>query len=64
MREAGTHGGSFGSYDDPLLASHRYYYCSPTAEVDYIGFRVAEVSEPGSIGLLALGGLAVMRRRR
>jgi len=36
----------------------------PSAENSLIGFRVASVPEPGSAGLLALGALGLLARRR
>ena len=64
----GLRGGSFYSIDT-LLASYRSYgyyddYYYPTVEYDLIGFRVSEVPEPATMALLALGGLAVLRRRK
>ena len=35
-----------------------------TYETNYLGFRVASVPEPCSLGLLSLGGLALLRKRR
>jgi formylglycine-generating enzyme required for sulfatase activity len=37
---------------------------SPYYEERFFGFRVASVPEPCSLGLLALGGLALIKRRR
>ncbi len=60
----GLRGGSFfigyGAYD--LHASSRYSYY-PTSEFDGIGFRVSEVPEPGTIVMLALAGVGIIRRR-
>jgi len=60
----GLRSGSFGSgHGSILLASARNYYFPPSLENSYIGFRVSQVPEPATLGLLALGGLAVLRRR-
>jgi len=59
-----TRGGSF-NYAGGRAASDRgidYYW--PEAEFLSLGFRVASVPEPATLSLLALGGLAVIRRRR
>jgi formylglycine-generating enzyme required for sulfatase activity len=48
-----------------LLASYRYgneYY--PSHHDSTFGFRVSKVPEPATLGMLALGGLAMIRRRR
>ncbi|MBN1491512.1 MAG: SUMF1/EgtB/PvdO family nonheme iron enzyme [Phycisphaerae bacterium] len=60
----GVRGGSFllnsGNY---LHASNRNYNY-PTIEYYNFGFRVSEVPEPGTLALLAWGGIGVLRRRR
>jgi formylglycine-generating enzyme required for sulfatase activity len=61
----GLRGGSFYNFDNDLNASirnYRYYY--PTNENIHVGFRVSEVPEPGSMALLALGAVGMLRRRR
>jgi len=57
----GFRGGSFYVRDLGLLASYRYGL-DPVHESYEIGFRVAEVPEPVTMSLLALGGLALLRR--
>ena len=59
----GLRGGWFFFSDGPLQAANRGYHL-PTAEFESYGFRVSEVPEPGTLVLLALGGLLVTRRRR
>ena len=59
----GRRGGSLGSYAGDLQAAYRDS-ADPTYEAGDIGFRVAEVPEPATLTLLALGGVAVARQRR
>ena len=59
----GLRGGSYVGTDLGLASSSRYY-SYPDREISSIGFRVAsEVPEPCSLGLLSLGGLAVLKKR-
>jgi hypothetical protein len=56
-----------GDYNCPVgaLASSTRYGTYPSRESDEAGFRVAsEVPEPVSLGLLSLGGLMLLKRKR
>jgi len=57
----GIRGGAF-NYVGNLQASSRYS-TDPTFELDNFGFRVAQVPEPCTIILLALGGLALRKKQ-
>ena len=59
----GLRGGPFDFGDDYLLASSRNGD-GPSFEFSLIGFRVSEVPEPTCLTILALGGLALLLRRR
>jgi len=62
----GTAGGSYGSYEPITKFDNSGRYLTSTGSL-YLGFRVVSltlVPEPTSTALLALGGLAVMMRRR
>ena len=59
-------GGSFANNDYTLHASFRAD-SDPTQPGEYFyaaGFRVASVPEPATLGLLIIGGLVLLRRRR
>ncbi len=61
----GVRGGSYFYYDYYFLASSIRHYGHPDIEGSSVGFRVAsEVPEPCTLGLLSLGALALLRRRR
>ncbi|MCY2928730.1 MAG: SUMF1/EgtB/PvdO family nonheme iron enzyme [Planctomycetota bacterium] len=59
----GLRGGSFNMEYYELSAVNSWMQ-DPTVEIDYVGFRVVQVPEPASMALLALSGLAVLRKRR
>jgi formylglycine-generating enzyme required for sulfatase activity len=56
-------GGSFDQDGIRLPSTYRTA-AAPTNETQSTGFRVSLIPEPGTIALLALGGLALIRRRR
>lgn len=62
-------GGCYFSYEGPdgsigNMKASGYGYSTPTRMEAFIGFRVAEVPEPATLSLLALGGLAILKRRK
>ena len=65
----GMRGGSFAGYGahyyggDRLLASSRSNY-PPPGELYDIGFRVSEVPEPATLGMLLVGSMISLRRRQ
>ena len=59
----GLRGGSLGYGGLSLLAAIRGCY-NPPFELRDVGFRVSEVPEPGTMALLVLGCVGLLRRRR
>ncbi len=59
----GLRGGDYSNSDGSLHADYRSYY-DPSDEGPFSGMRLAEVPEPATMAILAIGGLAVLRRRR
>lgn len=56
-------GGSYGSTSSPLHASYRNSGL-PNGETGDLGFRVSEIPEPATVGLLILGFAPLLARRR
>ena len=60
----GTRGASFDWSAYTIHASNRgSLLYDPTTEYGNIGFRVSGIPEPATLALLALGGLAMLRRK-
>lgn len=60
----GLRGGAFSSHLTSHLHASTRHYSQPAIGGAGHGFRVVEVPEPATIGLLALGGLLLTRRQR
>jgi formylglycine-generating enzyme required for sulfatase activity len=60
----GLRGGAFFGNDVSGLHASGRGSAHPTHEYFFVGFRVSEVPEPGCLAILALGGLAMIRRKR
>ena len=60
----GLRGSAYYGQWGELDASYRGGANVPTRQSGDVGFRVAQVPEPATLGLLAWGGLALLRRRR
>lgn len=59
----GSRGGAYSHTEDYMIASYRYS-TDPSRGYTNAGFRVVQVPEPATMGLLALGGLGMLIRRR
>ncbi|MHC4258300.1 MAG: formylglycine-generating enzyme family protein [Planctomycetota bacterium] len=57
-------GGTAGGYGYYLASTGRYDFHGPDDEGSSMGFRVASIPEPATLSLLALGGLALLRKRK
>ncbi len=63
--DRGLRGGSFHYYDYPgSLHAHFRYGSYPSGEDARVGFRVAEVPEPATLSLLAVGAILLAKRRQ
>jgi hypothetical protein len=57
-------GGAFDVDSDYALLATSRHGGTTTEEIPAFGFRVAFVPEPATLSLLALGGLALLRRKK
>ncbi len=62
--EYGTRGGSYLSQLPAFEAKNRNVNSGPIFEHHKLGFRVAQVPEPATVGLLVFGAVGLLRRRR
>ena len=56
-------GGHYAGGLTGLWAADRRWNSDAALEEQYRGFRIAEIPEPATLSLLALGGLAMIHRR-
>ena len=60
----GIRGGSYDERNYHLHERDRGYGSVPQVEMGNVGFRVVMIPEPATLGLLTLGGVVILRRRR